>query len=470
MLVLEVFYAFAKGGQRAESLDTSEVIRLNKQAFNVRLTNASQTLKDASHALLIAKKINYTDGIGESYRIIGIGNYYLNNSIKAIDNYMTSLSYFTAENNLKGEGSVYNNIGILYRYSDSHLALDYFYKALGIATNLSDNKLISHLYLNIADVFSRKKSYFQALTYLNKSQLLFTSLKDSVNSVICKQNKGVIYLELRQYEDAKELLLAANDGAKKLDLNETIASIDLSLVSLYIVQNNFRKADNFLQEGSTFSDVIEDDKLIRDYQYTRYQLETKKKNYKKALDILQAIYTKDSTNISRDFLTQINVKLEQVNQQARQSKYELLLQTQKYERVRFWSVASMAVLLLVLVGILVNNVKRKTQTNSRLTALNTEVSVQKDNLNRINHHLEEIIDERTKDLQIKNKKLSEHSSYLSHQIRGPIATLKGLLNLEREKLIDKNECVRMMNKTVSDIDDRIIEMSDMLHDPGRPGF
>jgi hypothetical protein len=28
----------------------------------------------------------------------------------------------------------------------------------------------------------------------------------------------------------------------------------------------------------------------------------------------------------------------------------------------------------------------------------------------------------------------------------------------------------MMNKSVSEIDDKIIEMSDMLHDPGRAGF
>ena len=469
-LLLVTLNAFGKGGQKGENMDTSEVIRLNKQALTIRLTDAAQTLKDASRALFIAQKINYKAGIGESYRMMGIGNYYLNNSTRAIDDYLTALKYFSTDNDLKGEGRVYNNIGTLYRYSDSNLALDYFHKALSIATTLSDNSLIARIYLNIAEIFSRKQSYFQALAYLSKSQLLFTNLNDSVNLVLCLQNKGVVYLKMGQYENAKQLLLNANDAAKKLDLNETIASVDLSLVSLYIAESNFTKADDFLQEGSAFSDIIKDDKLIRDYQYTRYQLETKKKNYKKALGYLQAIYTKDSSNISRDFSTQLNVKLEQVNQQARQSKYELLLQTQKYERVRFWSVVAMVVLLLMLVGILVSNVRRKNKTNTQLTALNIEVVTQKDNLDRINHHLEEIIDERTKDLQVKNKKLFDYSSYLSHQIRGPIATLKGLLNLEREQLVDKNECIRMMNKTVSDIDDKIIEMSDMLHDPGRPGF
>ena len=60
--------------------------------------------------------------------------------------------------------------------------------------------------------------------------------------------------------------------------------------------------------------------------------------------------------------------------------------------------------------------------------------------------------------------MSEYSSYLSHQIRGPIATLKGLLNLEKEHLLNPRECLSMMDKCVTDIDDKIINISDMLHD------
>jgi len=139
----------------------------------------------------------------------------------------------------------------------------------------------------------------------------------------------------------------------------------------------------------------------------------------------------------------------------------------QYERVRFWGVSSVAGLLLVAIGLLVSNVKSKARTNLQLTGLNAEVLRQKDNLDRVNHHLEEIIDERTKDLQIKNKKLSDYSSYLSHQIRGPIATLKGLLNLEREGLVDKTDCIEMMDRCVSEIDEKIIETSEMMHDPKR---
>ena len=450
--------------------DTVEIIKLNKQGFAMRLTDPDQTVADAAKALKLSQKLKYDAGIGESYRIMGIGNYYLDQPRKAIDNYLSALSYFQQINDIKGKGKVYNNIGNLYRDNDYDRALEFFEKSLDIAKKLSDDQLIASLYLNIGTAYLHKNSLYQALNYYNKCNKMFADLKDTVNLVQCMQNKGVIYFKLRQLDMAESLLLVANQRAKQLDLYKPVASIDLTLADIYIAHNKFAEAEKIIEEGMTFAKIVKSEKNQADFIYTSYQLELKRKNYEQALHYLQRIYIQDSTTYRQNTSTQITVIREQVKQQARQKENEFLLQRQQYDRVKFWGVAMVAGLLLVLVGVLISNVKRKAKTNEQLTNLNAEVSRQKDNLDRINHHLEEIIDERTKDLQVKNKKLSEYSSYLSHQIRGPIATLKGLLNLEKEGLVDKPECIKMMNKSVSDIDDKIIEMSDMLHDPGRSGF
>jgi tetratricopeptide (TPR) repeat protein len=467
LLSLPVFAA--KSADVAQA-DTNTVIKINKQGFDMRMTNPEQTVAYGQRALELAQKLDYKEGIGESYRVIGVGNYYLNESKKSIDAYLNAIDNFKEVNDLRGEGQVYNNIGNLYRLNDYDFALEYFQKALSIAQRLSDTKLRAKTYLNIGDVYFRKKFFSQALNFDNQSYMLFSKLKDTVNLVLCLQNKGVIYFNLHQFDKADSLLNAANAEAKKLDLLETVASVDLTLASSYFGQDKFNDAQKTIEEGLVFAGLVKDEKLESDFKYTSYQLEMKRKNYESAVTYLYEIYHKDSTAFKENSSTQLNLILEQVKQQARQKENEILKQRQAYDRVKFWAVAIVAGLLLFSVGLLISNVRRKSRTNLKLTNLNSEVSRQKDNLDRINHHLEEIIDERTKDLQIKNKKLSEYSSYLSHQIRGPIATLKGLLNLEREQLVDERECIRMMNKSVGEIDDKIIEMSDMLHDPGRAGF
>ena len=108
--------------------------------------------------------------------------------------------------------------------------------------------------------------------------------------------------------------------------------------------------------------------------------------------------------------------------------------------------------------------------NQKLTTLNEEVSRQKEDLNRMNLHLEELIDERTKDLQIKNHKLSEYSAHLSHEIRGPVASMKGLLILEDEKIIPHDELIDKMKICINLIDDKIHHINDTLNNPNIPNL
>jgi tetratricopeptide (TPR) repeat protein len=461
---------FAKGNAEVTAQDTSEVVKLNKQAYDNRLTSADQTVKFATKALALAERVGYDKGIGEAYRVRGIGNYYLNQGKAAIHDYLQALSYFSKINDLRSQAKVYNNIGNLYLDNNYANSLEFLNKSLVIARKLSDDQLIGSLYLNIGNIYYRKKSFSQALIYYNKSNDIFDKLKDSVNLIQCMQNRGVVYFSLHQFDLAEKLLLDANKSAKERDLNKPVASINLTLASLYIAKNKFDEAEKSVEEGLAYSRVVNDEKLTSDYNFTIYQLEFKRKNYERALFYLQSIYRQDSLIHNDNESTQINIIQEQFKQQAKQRESELIIQRQQNDRIKFWAVTVVAGLLMVVIVLLVSNVKRKSVTNNKLTELNEEVSRQKDNLNRVNHHLEEIIDERTKDLQIKNRKLSEYSSYLSHQIRGPIATLRGLMNLEKEGLVDEIECIKMMDKCVSDIDQKIIEMSEMLNDSNKTVF
>ena len=76
--------------------------------------------------------------------------------------------------------------------------------------------------------------------------------------------------------------------------------------------------------------------------------------------------------------------------------------------------------------------------------------------------------ERTKDLQDKNDKLYQYSNYLSHEIRGPISTIKGLVYIEKEGLVEKDEFVKMITECVSDIDNKIVEINFILHEKENP--
>jgi tetratricopeptide (TPR) repeat protein len=448
--------------------DTNTVIQLNKRAYDARLTNAEETVDMAGKALELALKLGYTRGVAESYRIQGIGQYYQNQPEDAINSYLQALTNFDKCGEKVGEARIDYNIGNLYRDNDYDKSMEYFQKGQAIGEKLHNQSLIATSYLDFGNVYARKKEYNKALNYYSQSHDIFSRLKDSTNLILCEQNSGVAYYRLNQFDTAEKLLTDATTKAKEKDLNETVASTDLTLAELYINQNKFDDATRVVAEGQAYATIIKDDKIQHDLLYTSYELEFKRKNYEKALSYLVQVYRADSLIGKTSLYSQIHIFEVEHLRKEQEIESERIDQQNRYERVRFWMAAAVVGLLIVVVVLLVNNVKRKAKTNLQLTELNGEVSRQKDNLDRVNHHLEEIIDERTKDLQVKNRKLSEYSSYLSHQIRGPIATLKGLMNLEKEGLVDKHECITMMDKCVSEIDEKIIEMSDMMHDTTKP--
>jgi len=298
---------YAKGFNDVSVSDTATVISLNKQAFANRLIDPEQTVADASKALALAKKLNYYNGIGEAYRVLGIGRYYLDQPEQSFDNYLIGITYFVKANNLAGEAKVYNNIGILFRDHDYNRSLDYLKKSLDIATRIGDERLIASLGLNLGNVYIRKNSLHQALKFYDQSTVVFEKLKDSVNLVQCLLNKGVVYQRLNQHDKALEFLLKANVAAKRQDLNESVASVNLTIASIYISQKKYDEAEKIVKEGIAYTQLVKDPKLDYDYKHTAYELEFNRKNFERALFYLQEVYRIDSTTYKLN--TSVQMKL-----------------------------------------------------------------------------------------------------------------------------------------------------------------
>jgi len=442
---------------------TKQIDSLNNDALGYRLKNPDKTIKVANRAFEIAKKINYLDGEAEACRIIGIGQYYLSNYEVALEKYLQAIVYYEQNNNYKGVGKVYNNIGNLYLGNDYDKALAFYNKSLLLAKKYNPDA-VAGVYLNIGIVQTKKKDYKAALQKFESSLKIFREQDNQELIIQCLQDFGEAYNGLKQYNKAEAALNEALIKAKAINLNYIIASIQLSLANVYLYQNKFNEAKEALKNGYQYTKTLNNHDLQNDYNYALFQLEYKKKNYFAALTYLKENNSQDSAYYRQSFSKKITLASDLFNQLENRRKNERIIAHQKYITTFLTAAAIVAVLLIAVVFLMVINIKRTRNSNKELTRLNAEVSAQKENLNRINHNLEDLIDERTKDLKVKNKKLSEYSLHLSHHVRGPIATLKGIVYLQENALVDEQECIQLIKKCVFDIDDEIISMSKTLND------
>jgi len=470
ILIFISFFTYTQSIQKSsvnikKNSDTTKVIQLNSQAFKSRLINPDITIAEAKKALALALKLNYTDGIAESYRVIGVGNSYKNSIDAAIENYLNALTYFKRNENLEGEAKVYNNIGNLYRDIDYNKSLENFEKSLKIATKLDIKDLIAGLNLNIGTAYQQRKNYSKALIYYQKSLSRFKSLNNKIGIIQSHQNLGVLYLNLMDFKSAESHLIEALKSSKEEKLNNSIAAINLTLSSVHIAQSRFEKAEKSIEEGLKYAELLHDSKLVRNYTLTSFELENKRKNYFRALNYLRKAYRQDSAKYVNNISDKISLLESQHIQLEKQKENELTIAKQKNTQLFLWASIAIAIMAFFVIFLLIKIVRKSAHNNKELSRLNFEISKQKDNLDMINQNLEEIIEDRTRDIKIKNKKLSEYSSHLSHQIRSPVATLKGLMLLEKDDLIEKDELVEQIGKCIYDLDDKIMNINENLNNP-----
>ena len=277
LLVFICAAAQAGNGFKYELRDSAAVIELNKQAFSSRLVNPGQTVSGAGKALEIAKQINYVRGLAESNRVIGVGYYYLDKTVNAINHYVSALNYFERAKDLSGQARVFNNIANLYRHLDSRLSLDFYSRSLSIAAKLEDSRQMAGIYNSMGAIYYDQKSFTKALNYYNKGSMLFAALKDSANMAQCIQNSGNIHLALHQYNKAEAYLTKAGAFAKKLRLNEMTVLNNFYLAQTYIGQNKLRQAEKTIREGIKYASFTRNNKLNQDFEGLKAQIEQKRK-------------------------------------------------------------------------------------------------------------------------------------------------------------------------------------------------
>lgn len=351
--------SFIKDGQSAyikknvnQPQSISSIDSINEQAFGYRLTDPHKTIKIANEAFLLAQKANYLAGEGEACRVIGVGYYYLSRYEAALDKYLQAIVFFELNNDYKGSGKVYNNIGNLYLLNDYDKALEYYNKSLALAKKYNPDALAG-VYLNIGIIQFKKKDYNAALEKFKISLNTFREQDNQELIIQCLQDIGDAYNGLKQFDKAETVLNEALEKAKARKINYTIASIELSLTNVYLYQNKFDAAKEALKNGYEYTKTLKNRDLQNDYNYSLFQLEFKRKNYLTALNYLRSNFSQDSTYYRQSFSKRITLATDLFNQLENRRKNERTIAHQRYISIFLIAAAIVAVLLAAVVFLMI---------------------------------------------------------------------------------------------------------------------
>jgi signal transduction histidine kinase len=389
-----------------KSLEFSNSINYNSgkaAAFNViaNCFNASGNYKIAlaqiNKADIIAQKINDYEIFSQVYITKGKILLSLNNYDEALFSFNQALHYLSQVNpNHKFNGEILQNIAILYRQkSKFNEALDYCNDAILSNNQVFDNFHLAENYLERAKTYQALSNYANAKEDAVKAIAYAEDAQNQITLVNSLNFLAQIAINFEEYAQANSLLKKALDLSKTNFLYPQQLDVYKLMGLLASKSDQYKKSYQIEKDYNSLFDSLND--------ASRF----------KQLDEYRIYYSVKEKQVENNLLKKDNLESEQK------------IQTKNY------FIFFIIVLLLlsgILILLLIKRGKEIKKSNVILQDQNNQIKNQKEELESLNH--------------LKNR----FFSIVSHDLRGPILSLKGMLDLYHNQLMTEEETKYFMNE------------------------
>ena len=496
--------------------DTTRVILLNQLAFGSYYINPITTLESAFEARRLADSLNFTSGQAEAYRQAGMAFWAQSDFTTAINYYLTGLRIAKANKHKQIEADILGNIGTGYNgMNNPEEALNYLNPSIALQQELKNEWREAAIVNNVGDAYVMLHDFEKARAAYNKGMLfsirnnfrlgITTNMRNLGNIL---EIEGKLDSALLNYEQALGMSMDINDSRGVVLSYKSIASV-------YIKQNKLSHAKLYLNNALQAAQKVKLRAFMRDAYELLNQIAELEHDNGKAYEYYKLYsHYKDSVQNLRA-VSDIAAARVRFETDQKQNEIELLvkdgeLQKTKiqYQRNQIWgiSVTLLFALIFLVFGIynykklrsqngLLENSKSEIENKNillsdqreELSNLNAELRMQQlqvishrdqlldknlevekmhNEVIRVNQNLERLVSVRTQVLIDQNKRLTDYSFFNAHQLRAPVASIMGLVNLlqhssspeEYINLLNHLETsARKLDETIRNINDSIQE-------------
>jgi signal transduction histidine kinase len=430
--------------------DSGVIKNLDSLAHAFYTINPDSAFFYGKKALEYSEKTHYAPGQSESLRLIGNEYKLIGDYPKMLSSYYQSLTIAEKINDPTRIGKTNMNIAIFYdevgKYDEALVALQ---KAAHIFRQTGDSLQLTYVFANISDIWYRQQQYGKALEYSQQAILIAKALKNDYCTAFLNNDIGKMLFDKGQYQEALAHHLSSlqyyQQTNDRLGQAETTAYLANTWLSLKNYQQSLTYARQSLdlateikgkqqirEAGKVLADVYEVTgdyhnalqyfKLYRDYSDSVFNEETRKKTFE-----LGARYEYEK----KEALLKEDAAKKDVVQQHIDRNHTLQI-----------SIAALIILFLAIAAIvLFRSRKYNRRHNQVLQVKNQEIGRQKEEM-----------EHQAVQLLLNNQQKDKLFSIIAHDLRGPLNSLKGLMDLLKEQALSEAEINAMMAELRRNVD------------------
>jgi len=238
-----------------------KIDQLNRQAWDVRVTDSTQAFELSKEAVRLARDLEYTKGLAEGLRTFGFTHIRLSKNNEALELAQEAMQLFESLGDLRGQGTIYEYYGIIHRsLGDYKTSLQFLYKGLELIEQVgySEGEALAHYHLGVT--YKYLASYERALDHFLKSLSIAEKYHHWIPLSYSLNNIGLIYFETEDHENALNYLNQSLDRRRKSgDKWGEAGSLD-NIGVCYLKMEQYEKAIEFCTQSLSISTSVSDQK------------------------------------------------------------------------------------------------------------------------------------------------------------------------------------------------------------------
>ncbi|MCZ7555116.1 MAG: tetratricopeptide repeat protein [Bacteroidia bacterium] len=354
---------------------TMRVQTMNDLAWELRHVEPMEAMKIAKEAYSMAVDAQYREGQAWALRNIHVIHTVIGDYPGSVDPAWKALKIFEELKDVNGLAAMYTNIGLVRReLGNSEEARDMFLSAL--AQKPTDPFQIANPRLNLGMIYIELRDWENALVNLQTVVDLFKKLNDELSVSIAYYNLGYLYDERGEYTEALDWYQKALDIRRKHHDKRRTANSLFSVGSIHRKTGRYLDAIEYLSEALELNKEVHDLKQIEETYQEIALTYASLGNYEQAYKA-HTLFAMMKDSVLSDAKAK-DLRLNDLKHEVdfQKERNELLEQTRRLERMIAIGASVAFLLVLVFSFFLYAANKSKTRINEQLRAMQNQLVVQ----------------------------------------------------------------------------------------------
>ncbi|MCS7027998.1 MAG: tetratricopeptide repeat protein [Bacteroidia bacterium] len=461
--VLESLQKAIQVHNQRDSTRVNYLIGIGKQIMR---SDKEKSLQYALEAVQIAEELKNIPIQIKAYIHLAKSYNFQNKYTNAIEYYQKAAVLCEKILDTINLAEIYFGLATIYRFQEKYKkAEQYNYRALSILNHPKYDALRSKIYNNMGILFDRQKNYQRAIEFYEKSLQIKEKLKDSLGMSVTLANLAILYSynsSVKNFEKARQYLERTKKISALLNNNSVVRNVYLYLGKISFEAKELDKALSYCNQAIELYKNDKPDDVYVDALITRANVLLEKNNYSRAekeslyvLPLVHKIESKEREKELYQTLSKIYEKqgkykeaylyrqkesivkdslfAEYKRQEAglAENDYELLQIEQMNQKLR--SLNQIQQERLRKQGITIAFVVLALALASALAILLVYVNSSRNHYLKKLEERNQIISRINAELQKNNQIKDKLFSIISHDLRSPLATAKGILMILKDE-------------------------------------